>query len=188
MDPMILPKIYKNTHTEGERNFLEQDNFTFSNFVCAHLVQEMILFSIIDFGEDDNDSYSSMEIKCEVLWSELIDVHVVGEPSAGEFALGSNLTVECTLNASSSCASLYHLNENTRLVLMRQEQVVAEGRASSPPRFNFVAHGLVMEFQRVDTFVCRALDEFGVPLLNGSIVNEAEFNYCCECFSTVLYR
>ena len=128
-------------------------------------------FNISDVtGEDDCDAIDS---------SDLIDVHVVGAPNSTDFALGSNLTVECTLNTSSPCASLYNFTESTRLVLMRSNQTVAEGRASRPPRFTFVTHGEDRYFQRVETYLCRALDESGIPLVDtmGNIENDT-LNYC----------
>ena len=111
--------------------------------------------------------------------SDLIAIHVAGAPNSTDFALGSNLTVECTLNTSSPCSSLYDFTESTRLVLMRYNQTVAEGRASRPPRFNFVAHGKAREFQRVETFLCRALDESGIPKVDAED-NEVDvtLNYC----------
>ena len=135
-------------------------------------------------GDYVNISDVTGEDDCNAIdLSDLMDVHVVGAPDSTYFALGSNLTVECTLNTSSPCSSLYNFTESTRLVLMRFNKTVAEGRKSRPPRFRFVAHGeefSTRKFQRVETFLCRALDESGIPLVDsmGNIEIHVTLNYC----------
>ena len=145
-----------------------------------------ILVSVSDFcvgSERSSENYGNSSAgvdDCNAIdSSDLIDVHVVGAENSVYFALGSNLTVECTLNTSSPCASLYKFTESTRLVLMRVNQIVAEGQASRPPRFNFLAHGKVREFERVETFLCRALDESGIPKVDSEDnENDVTLNYC----------